>query len=204
MRSDEMGFWARLWLAWTVFWKVLFDALFASRVRQLSLGQGNDGGALPAPAVEQQNIQESANVAKVTGASTSPERDVSAALQLLAILQREGRFIDFLQEEVSGFSDAEIGAAARVVHEGCRRGLRAYLDLAPIRSEPEGTVVVLERGFDAARTRITGAVVGEPPFRGRLAHHGWQVTSIRLPALNDGHDPTVVAPAEVEISEQTG
>src|SRR5207253_6846543 len=36
-----------------------------------------------------------------------------AAVQLLAILQREGRLLDFLQEDVDGYADAQIGAAVR-------------------------------------------------------------------------------------------
>jgi hypothetical protein len=132
-------------------------------------------------------------------ASTAQEADTTSALQLLAIMQREGRFVDFLQEDITSFSDAEIGAAARVVHEGCRRGLHEYLDLSPVRSESEGETIVLEHGFDSSRLRLTGNVVGEPPFRGRLAHHGWLVTKLRLPSLGSGANPKVIAPAEVEL-----
>ncbi|MCA9709256.1 MAG: DUF2760 domain-containing protein [Myxococcales bacterium] len=128
-----------------------------------------------------------------------PKRDLSPALQLLAILQREGRLVDFLQEDVSGFSDADIGAAARVVHEGCTRGLKDLLQLVAIRREAEGDAVELPAGYDATTTRVTGNVTGEPPFRGTLAHHGWRVDELRLPALTEGHDPSIIAPAEVEL-----
>jgi hypothetical protein len=104
-----------------------------------------------------------------------------------------------LQEDVAGFPDADVGAAARVVHEGCRRALKDYVVLEPVRSEAEGAAITLERGFDAARNRVTGNVVGEPPFKGRLAHHGWLVRELKLPALQAGHDPKIVAPAEVEL-----
>lgn len=140
-----------------------------------------------------------ASKAGETGASKAAGTDPTTAMVLLSILQREGRLLDFLQEDVTEYPDADIGAAARVVHEGCRRGLKDYLVLEPVRNEGEGDVVVLERGFDAARTRVTGNVVGEPPFRGHLAHHGWQVSEIRLPEIVEGHDPRVVAPAEVEL-----
>ncbi|QGU32915.1 DUF2760 domain-containing protein [Thermochromatium tepidum] len=122
-----------------------------------------------------------------------------SALLLLGLLQREGRLIDFLQEEIQGYSDAEIGRGARVVHQGCRKVLNDYLSLAPVYDAPEGSRVTLEPGFDAAAIRPTGNLVGEPPFSGTLAHRGWRVTEIRLPQLTPGHDPRILAAAEVEL-----
>ncbi len=122
-----------------------------------------------------------------------------AALQLLAMLQREGRFVDFLQEDVAGYSDAEVGAAARVVHEGCRKALAEHFSIEPVRAEAEGSRVVLERGFDASEVRLAGNVVGEPPFTGTLTHRGWRVSEAKLPKLAAGHDARVLAPAEVEL-----
>ena len=179
-----LGLGARLWLAFVLPWRVLFDGRFAARVA------ATDRPA-PSPALKEPEAP--------SEVEAELEPDAGPALQLLAILQREGRFVDFLQEDVTAFSDADIGAAARVVHEGCKRGLEPYLDLTPIRTETEGDAVELPEGFDAARVRVTGNVVGEPPFRGKLAHHGWLVTKIRLPERTDGHDPNVVAPAEVEL-----
>jgi hypothetical protein len=193
MAADQPGFWARLGLALVLFWKVLLHAALAAQVRALlqagSQPQTSRGDAAELGA---QGESRAEPVAKV-------EPDPTTALQLLGIMQREGRFVDFLEEDVSRFSDAEVGAAARVVHEGCRRGLKDYLVLEPVRPEAEGEAVILERGFDPARTRVTGNVVGEPPFHGRLAHHGWQVAEIRLPSLANRHDPRIVAPAEVEL-----
>ena len=94
---------------------------------------------------------------------------------------------------------AQIGAAARVVHAGCARALGRHVELERIRSENEGDRVELAVGFDAARVRLTGNVAGDPPFRGTLAHHGWEVKALRLPVLAPGHDPAVVALAEVEL-----
>ena len=109
----------------------------------------------------------------------------TAALQLLGLLQREARFVDFIQEEVAPYTDAEIGAAARVVHEGCRKVLREHFAIQPVRSEAEGSRVTLQAGFDAAAVRLTGNVVGQAPFTGTLGHRGWQVTEVRLPQLTD-------------------
>ena len=123
----------------------------------------------------------------------------TAALQLLGLLQREARFIDFVEEDVSGYSDEDIGAASRVVHEGCRKVLREHFTLAPVRSESEGQRLTLPAGFDAAAHRITGNVVGQAPFTGTLAHRGWRATDTRLPQLAPGHDASVLAQAEIEL-----
>ena len=108
-------------------------------------------------------------------------------LQLLAILQREGRLIDFCEEELAGFSDAQIGAAARTVHDGCRKALRSMITLEPVRTEAEGASVELPAGFDPRSVRLTGNVVGKPPFKGVLKHHGWRTAEV------------VIAPAEEEL-----
>jgi hypothetical protein len=123
----------------------------------------------------------------------------NAALQLLGLLQQEGRFIDFLEEDVALYSDAEVGAAARIVHEGCKRTLRQHFTIEAVRDEAEGVRVTLAEGFDSGAVRLTGNVVGQPPFTGSLTHRGWRVTEVKLPKVAAGHDLTVVAPAEVEL-----
>lgn len=123
----------------------------------------------------------------------------TAALQLLGLLQREARFIDFVQEDVQAYGDAEIGAAARVVHEGCRKVLREHFTFEPVRTEAEGSRLTLQSGFDATAVRVTGNVVGQPPFTGTLGHRGWRATETRLPKLGQGHDASVLAQAEVEL-----
>ncbi len=122
-----------------------------------------------------------------------------AALQLLGLLQREARFVDFIQEDVASYSDADIGGAARLVHTGCRKVLQEHFTLAPARPEAEGSRIVLEAGFDASANRLTGNVVGTAPFRGTLRHPGWKATDVRLPRTTEGHDPRVIAAAEVEL-----
>ncbi len=123
----------------------------------------------------------------------------TAALQLLGLLQREARFVDFVQEDVAGYADAEIGAAARVVHEGCRKVLREHFSIAPVRAEAEGSRVTLAEGFDAAAVRLTGNVAGQAPFTGTLGHRGWRVDAVRLPQLTDAKAAAIVAQAEVEL-----
>ena len=130
----------------------------------------------------------------------APERIHASGLLLLAGLQREGRLVDFLQQEVAAFSDEEIGAAARVVHGGCRKLLREYFTLEPATKDAEGATVTLAKGFDAQRIRLTGNVSGQPPFRGSVKHHGWVAREIRMPDLSEAIDPRVVAPAEIELT----
>jgi hypothetical protein len=122
-----------------------------------------------------------------------------SALGLLAMLQREGRLVDFLEEEVAPFSDSDVGAAARIVHEGCRKVLRQYLALEPVLKEGEGASVTVPAGFDAERIRLTGNVAGPGPFKGQVKHHGWVAREVKLPAQAEGLDPKVLAPAEVEL-----
>ncbi len=121
------------------------------------------------------------------------------ALALLALLQREGRLVDFLREPLDGFADADIGAAARDVHRGCKKVLDQHLSFEPVMPGAEEEKVTVPKGFDPAEIRLIGEAKGEPPFRGTLRHHGWRVVEAKLPALADGIDRTVVAPAEVEI-----
>ncbi len=127
--------------------------------------------------------------------STSPD----AALQLLALLQQEARFIDFVQEDLTGFSDADVGAAARVVHEGGQKVLKEYFSLEAVRDEQEESRITLPEGFDATTVRLTGNVVGQAPFNGTLVHRGWKVAEVKLPKLAEGHDTHIVAAAEVEL-----
>ena len=128
-----------------------------------------------------------------------PERLHASGLAVLSLLQREGRLIDFLQEDMSAYSDADIGAAARVVHAGCRKAFTECCSVEPALKDSEGASVQVPVGFDAQRVRLTGNITGQPPFRGTLKHHGWVVTAVRLPALSEKLDPRVLAAAEVEL-----
>ncbi len=181
METRSIGFFGRLALAC----RLLFDGLLAARAVQ-ALETAPEAAPAPDP--------------EPAAPEPPAEAPPTAALQLLALLQREGRFVDFIKQDVADETDADIGAGARVVHQGCRRALDQYLSIAPVRGEGEGDAITLEAGFDPGEVRLTGNVVGEPPFRGHLAHHGWKVTDISLPQLAEGHDAHIVAPAEVELS----
>jgi hypothetical protein len=186
------SFWSRLSLAFGTFFKTVGDAEFAARVRDDQVGPVAAPAPAPAPA-------------PTPAAAPAPvpvqlrEATPDAALQLLTLLQREARLIDFAHENLAAYADADIGAAARVVHEGCARVLKDHFTIQPVRSEAEGARVTLEEGFDAASVRLTGNVVGKAPFKGTLSHRGWRATDVRLPQLAKEHDARVLAPAEVEL-----
>jgi hypothetical protein len=125
----------------------------------------------------------------------------AAAVQMLAILQREGRLVDFLQENLSVYEDAQIGAAVRNIHEGSKKALMDHVKLEPVYSEEEGSRVTVESGFDTHAVRLTGNVTGDPPFTGTLRHRGWRVIQLDLPQQTPGDDEEmIVAPAEVEVT----
>lgn len=121
------------------------------------------------------------------------------AVQLLAVLQREGRLLDFLLEDIDSYGDGQIGAAVRDIHRGCRKALSEHVKIAPIRSEPDEAVVRIAAGHDPSQIRLIGQVTGRPPFEGTLRHHGWRTTQMNLSDIPQGHDPTVICPAEVEL-----
>jgi len=190
-----MGFFARLWMMFWLPWKVLFSPPAAAAVRAALPPKGG-APALPAAEAEREERPPEKSAEERAEEET---RAVAPALHLLAILQRDGRLVDFLQEDIAGATDDQVGAAARVVHEGCRKSLARYLELAPVRPEEEGATVQIPAGFDPAEVRLTGNVSGQPPFRGRLAHAGWRAVEVKLPTLAPGQDPSVIAPAEVEV-----
>ncbi len=183
----------RVWLAIRVFFLTLFKAEVARQV----------AGVLNKPAAAAAIKTEPPAAKKVEAtpppASKAPVRN--EAVTLLATLQREARFVDFIQEPLAGYSDAQIGAAARDVHRQCGEVIERLFALQPIRGEAEEAAVEVPGGFDAGRYRLTGNVSGQPPFHGRLVHHGWEAARCQLPVWSGTEAAArVVAPVEVELS----
>lgn len=137
---------------------------------------------------------------KVQEKKTNVQDDQRRALHLLCLLQREGRLVDFLEEDLKSYDDAQIGAAVRSIQENCQKSLNDYLALTAVIDQEEGEELTIEAGFDANAIKLTGNVTGEPPFKGILQHRGWQISNFSLPALSGAQNPNIVAPAEVEIS----
>ncbi|HXX66773.1 MAG TPA: DUF2760 domain-containing protein [Polyangiaceae bacterium] len=194
MSTETLPFATRIWFAWLCLFRVLFDGRFAMR-----LWGARDAPQLPAsPHVAG---ADGARDGPAPSAVTSRAADTAAgpALQLLSLLQRDGRLVDFLQQDIASFSDADVGVAARVVHEGCRRALFAHATVEPVRSETEGARVTLSAGFDADAVKLVGEVTGQPPYAGVLRHRGWRASRIELPQTVGAHDQRILAPAEVEL-----
>ena len=180
-------------LAFIAFFRVLFGRPLPASIAPKQLPAGE-------PEVKERVVErvvEKVVVEKPKTSVSQAQRD--GALALLALLQREGRFVDFVRDSVEGASDADIGAAAREVHRGCRKVLDQHLSFEPVMPGEEEARVEVPKGFDPAEIRLIGEAKGEPPYKGTLRHHGWRVVDAKLPSLAEGVDRTVIAPAEVEL-----
>jgi len=120
-------------------------------------------------------------------------------LHLLSVLQREGRLVDFFEEDLNIYEDAQIGAAVRSIQDNCRKTVNKALSPQPMLEKKEGDTVTVPADFDPAAIKLTGNVTGEPPFTGILRHRGWRAAKLELPTLSVSQDPRIIAPAEVEI-----
>lgn len=131
-----------------------------------------------------------------------PESNADAdVVILLSIFQEKGRLVDFLMDDIAGYSDAQVGAAGRVLHEGCRAALLEHFGIRPIREEGEGSKVTVPPQYAPDDYRLVGRISGEPPFTGTLVHHGWRAEWVKLPRLvtTSADRLPAIAPAEVEV-----
>ena len=129
-----------------------------------------------------------------------PPKPSPEPLLLLTLMQREGRLIDFLLENIDGADNETLGAGVRTIHQACQKVLKEHLDMEPVLKGEEKATVTVPAGFDPSAVRLTGNVTGSPPFNGSLEHHGWRVTKIKLAKPPEGQDAFVIAPAEVELA----
>ncbi len=195
--DDPLPFFARFWLAFRAFFAILFDARYAARIAALPAAPVTSE---PAAAAEPARARapEPSTAEPPRAAAPKVPSATDGALQLLGILQREGRLVDFLQQDIATFADADVGAAARVVHAGCRRALSAHADVSPVRSEAEGSRVSVSAD-ELRRVKLVGNVSGAAPYRGVLRHKGWQAQSLRLPTIVGEQELAIIAQAEVEL-----
>ena len=178
---------ARVAVAFQAFFKSLFNGEVAERV----------GAALQEPA-EKPKLEQPKPEKKPEPAPKKAAR--SEAVTLLAALQREARLIDFVKEPLDGLSDEQIGAAVRDIHRNLAAVINRMFGPQPVLNENEGASIEVPKGFDAGKYRLVGKVAGDPPFRGTLTHHGWQVATCQLPEWTGSDQAAmVIAPAEVEI-----
>jgi Domain of unknown function (DUF2760) len=174
---------------------VALSILVAVLVLAFSLVGGKSGAPAaplptPSPATVPVPIQPPAP------AANQAEAEVVA---FFGLLQEKGRLVDFLMEDVTPYEDAEVGAAARVIHQGCRQVLQEYFNISPISEAQEGAQVTVPAGYSPDRYRLVGKLTGEPPFTGTLLHKGWKTEFVKLPRIVTKERLPSIAPAEVEL-----
>jgi len=185
-------FWERVVFAFRCFFSILFRADIPSDIAEKLAKPAGPVPLAPAAAAP--------SVSRLKEVERPASETFDRAVQMLALLQRDGRLIDFLAENISAYPDAQLGAAVRTIHETCRQVLEHYVKLEPILNSEEDQPVTVQAGFDPAAIKLIGNVAGEPPVRGMLRHKGWRVKEVNLPSLPQGAGRMVVAPAEVELS----
>lgn len=174
----------RLGLALRTFFRIVTDAALTPKIEALLAGT-------PGEVIKEE----------MRAPAPSPPPPVrNDAVTLLAMLQREARLVDFLQESLDSYSNEQIGAAVRDVHRDSRAVLDKAFALQPVSDQAEGQPVTIPAGFDPAQYRLTGNVTGEAPHQGKLCHHGWRVSRCDLPQWQGAAETAnVVMPAEVEL-----
>ncbi len=146
-------------------------------------------GAKPAPSAGADEDEESPE-AQIPGA---------AGLRLLAALQEEARLVDFVRENLDEYNDEQVGAAVRGIHASLRKAVEERLSVEAILEGQDGDMVEVPADFEPSLIRVTGNPEGSPPYQGVLRHGGWKASHVRLPTPTPGSDPTILAPAEVEV-----
>ena len=142
-----------------------------------------------------------AEAARPAPAAAPAAQAEAEIVSFLALLQEKGRLVDFLMDDINAYDDAQVGAAARVVHAGCKAALQEHFQIHPVRPESEGATVQVAPGYAADEYRLLGRISGQAPFSGVLVHRGWKTDQVKLPRmLRSAADrlPTI-APAEVEL-----
>lgn len=114
-------------------------------------------------------------------------------------MQQSGRLVDFLKEDITSFTDAQVGAAAREIHQECSKLLEEYVTVRPLREENEGATVTVPQAYDPSTVKVVGKVKGEPPFTGILVHKGWKAHKRSLPKKLGEQSLEIICPAEVEV-----
>jgi Domain of unknown function (DUF2760) len=183
---------------------ILALTFFDSRRKADTMAQAPPAEVPPprAPAPEPP-APEPAPAAIIQPPKPEPPAESTAEAEIVAffaLLQEKGRLIDFLMEDLAAYEDAEIGAAARVVHEGCKGVLREHFKIHAISEAEEGAQITVPAGFAADEYRLVGKLSGDPPFTGKLVHKGWKTDTVKLPRIVDASRLPAIAPAEVEIA----
>ena len=184
----------RLFLAFRVFFVVLFRRDSALRIRDL-LNDKTPKISAPETSLASQAIEPKPTPTKQPTTSSKSARR-SEALTILSALQREARLLDLVCESLDQYNDAQIGAAARDVLRDTRKTLDRMFGLKHLIDSPEGESIEIPSNASPVRWRIIG---NESSNRGTLSHPGWQATKLDMPQWSGGTDDSmVIAAAEVE------
>jgi Domain of unknown function (DUF2760) len=142
-----------------------------------------------------------AETARPAAVETRANQADAEILSFLAMLQARGRLVDFLMDDINAHADSQVGAAARVVHAGCKAVLQEHFRIRPVREESEGSTVHVAAGYGADEYRLLGRISGPAPFSGVLVHHGWKTDAVNLPRILRSSTDRLpaIAPAEVEL-----
>jgi hypothetical protein len=162
------------------------------------------GGSLPEDIARAFGYAKSAPAKAAAAVKEAPARPEQGAMQLLGLLQRDARLLDFFMEDIAPYSDEQVGAAVRNVHAQSRESLQRHFKLAPIIDGVEGTFSKVDSAGamakDAAAIKFIGNVPAQgKPSGGLLRHKGWRVDSASMPALSPKMNPAILAPAELEV-----
>jgi hypothetical protein len=182
---------------------VLLGMLIVLKIYQLRRAQAQSEVQAP-PGQKRNEPSPGAAVTAPVAQSTDPEAAVEAGVvQFLARMQEKGRLVDFLMDDITPYSNEQIGVVARVVHQGCQEVVRAAFDVRPVHAGQERDALVLAGDFDAAAYRLVGKVPEQPPYQGVVLHRGWKVTRITLPRVTEtaraSEARKIIAPVDVEI-----
>lgn len=192
---NSIGFLPRFFGAFGQFFKYMGDGDYAARCQAVGSGEKLAFEAKP------EVITKTVEVIKEVEVQ-APQLDTvneDGALQILQLLQQEARLIDFVKENIDGYGDAEVGAAARQIHAGCGKVVSQYFTVAPVHSSPENSRVEVASDYDPKAIKLEGRVTGSGPYVGTLIHSGWKVTATNLPKVTSTEGLTILAPAEVEV-----
>jgi hypothetical protein len=133
------------------------------------------------------------------GSKPQVEQSDQSHLRLLSLLQQGGRLIDFLKEDISTYSDAQVGSAVRKIHEECNKSLEELVTIRPVMDDREGSTVKIPTGYDPSTVKVVGKVKGDGPYTGVLVHKGWKAHKRSLPKKIGEQLSEVICPAEVEV-----
>ncbi|WCN09305.1 DUF2760 domain-containing protein [Marinomonas mediterranea] len=192
---NAIGFVPRFFGAFGQFFKYMGNGNYAARCNEVSSGSKFEFEVEPKIITEEVEVIREIQIE----APMLDTVNTDGALQLLQLLQKEARFIDFTQESIDAYSDEEIGGAARQIHSGCSKVIQQYFSLDSVHEATENSRVEVPADYSPQQIKLEGLVQGDGPYTGTLIHPGWEITDIKLPKVSDTGGLSIIAPAEVEV-----